>query len=533
MLVYRKLCLGLPLLIRCVGSSIPAAVLPALFSASIALCLEVFGDSAILDNIFVHPYPFQVFAYILAFALVFRTNTAHGRYWEARTSIGQMTSKWGDAAAFALSFDLAGAAPDDAFQARLVHQFSLMHALALQYLRRDNELANLCDDAGRARSSSDAEETEGLLPVPPAPQNCSRELCGDQDEPEAHARHLASVPLPVLGGVAPTTAAVLERYDDRVSHAFTAVLSSVAARRGAGGLAAAEAPVFSRVHHALSDGMLGFQQARKVEDTPFPFPYAQLLSFMLWGFMLLFPLLAASKTGSSDDISVYMGPLLTLLVVLSYFAMHEVARSLEDPFAHPPNDLPCRLLQDSFNARLIAAWDSALQAQEPLTDSKGGGRDSGGGFGCGGLELQVTRLRARRALRQESACSALVSNSSSDGGGNCGAGWGGAEGARGAHSAGGFCADGEAAAVSAAATAVGRSASSVSSHDRMPSPLSTSSMRRGMGSPDTRQPRDSRPNKFYEHSSPAPSFRRTAAANEGSPARPRLSHQLSQGAPLL
>lgn len=28
----------------------------------------------------------------------------------------------------------------------------------------------------------------------------------------------------------------------------------------------------------LSDGMLGYQQARKIEDTPFPFPYAQVRS---------------------------------------------------------------------------------------------------------------------------------------------------------------------------------------------------------------------------------------------------------------
>ena len=33
-------------------------------------------------------------------------------------------------------------------------------------------------------------------------------------------------------------------------------------------------------------------------------------------------------------------PLLTFLTVLSYFGLHEVARTLEDPFTHPPNDLP-------------------------------------------------------------------------------------------------------------------------------------------------------------------------------------------------
>jgi hypothetical protein len=98
----------------------------------------------------------------------------------------------------------------------------------------------------------------------------------------------------------------------------------------------------------MSEGQLGFQQARKIEDTPFPFPYAQvatrtsakatpqparsspppylcasmhvmtacssltltlgphlphaqLLAFMLYAFGLLFPLLAASKVGNEQS----------------------------------------------------------------------------------------------------------------------------------------------------------------------------------------------------------------------------------------
>eukprot|EP00966_Prymnesium_polylepis_P126330 2921694-Prymnesium_polylepis.1 len=58
-----------------------------------------------LDKVFIHPYPFQVFAYIVAFALVFRTNVASNRYWEARSHVGTMSSKWGDSAALALSFE--------------------------------------------------------------------------------------------------------------------------------------------------------------------------------------------------------------------------------------------------------------------------------------------------------------------------------------------------------------------------------------------------------------------------------------------
>ena len=49
-------------------------------------------------------YPFQVFSYIVAFALVFRTNTAYGRYWEMRTNVEMMSSKLADAASMLLTF---------------------------------------------------------------------------------------------------------------------------------------------------------------------------------------------------------------------------------------------------------------------------------------------------------------------------------------------------------------------------------------------------------------------------------------------
>ena len=44
--------------------------------------------------------------------------------------------------------------------------------------------------------------------------------------------------------------------------------------------------------------------------------------------------------------------------VLTYFGFHEVARALEDPFLHPPNELPIIALQESFNTRLSATWEA-------------------------------------------------------------------------------------------------------------------------------------------------------------------------------
>ena len=266
MLLYRKSSCwflpGLPLLMRFIGSALPHAVFPALFSTILAVVFEFAvpeevcralravrcvppsidrwccheSRAQLLESFFDHPYPFQVFAYIVAFALVFRTNIAYARYWEMRSSVVHMSCKWGDCAALALGFeedvwDAAVAAtaarappassagstpeasrshssskpslrphailptlklqaalrideePDDArgtfspieppaavearrSQALLVHRVSLMHALALQYLRRDNSLANL-HDASTAAEDADAADpasvAEGML----------------------------------------------------------------------------------------------------------------------------------------------------------------------------------------------------------------------------------------------------------------------------------------------------------------------------------------------------------------------------------
>ena len=215
MLWYRKSWLGASMLFRCFGSTLPESVLPAAASAILASLMEFLVPAETLDTAFLHPYPFQVFSYIVAFALVFRTNVANTRYWEARTQVGTMGSKWGDSAALALSFEevaihkartqidarlvvceaaareaavreAGGEAPGGTYeaaqdgkeghptptvaaaqaaveeaaaqaaaahgpaarraQAELLHRYSLIHALALQYLRRDNDIANLCDE---------------------------------------------------------------------------------------------------------------------------------------------------------------------------------------------------------------------------------------------------------------------------------------------------------------------------------------------------------------------------------------------------
>ena len=88
--------------------------------------------------------------YVAAFALVFRTNVAYNRYWESCTQAAFMAAKWGDTVALVLGFDMFNKPPqnNDArthrqrrlWQALIIHCASLLHALSMQYLRRDDDV---------------------------------------------------------------------------------------------------------------------------------------------------------------------------------------------------------------------------------------------------------------------------------------------------------------------------------------------------------------------------------------------------------
>ena len=70
MLIYRKGD-GFKYLCRATGSALPGAAIPGLISATFTFALGLLpGDY--LDQLLVHPYPFQPFAYIAAFALVLK-----------------------------------------------------------------------------------------------------------------------------------------------------------------------------------------------------------------------------------------------------------------------------------------------------------------------------------------------------------------------------------------------------------------------------------------------------------------------------
>ena len=108
-------------------------------------------------------------------------------------------------------------------------------------------------------------------------------------------------------------------------------------------------PVLSRLYQQISDGMLGFNQAKKLAYLPFPFVYAQSTELLMLLLMILIPLLMQGFV-----IGTGLGLFLTFVSTISFFSLYEATRELEDPFIYEPNDLPLLSWQSGFNENMIS-----------------------------------------------------------------------------------------------------------------------------------------------------------------------------------
>lgn len=394
MIRYRKTCCGLFLLFRIAGTAWPYGVFPGLLASgiSIALSLWVDADTEIRnrEQFIDHPYAFQLFAYLLGFLMVFRTNFAYQRYWEAIGMVQAMAAKWLDGACMGIVFDAGGCAdsplldgmsdvrskalhpttgskggpPHSEFAADLVHVCSLLHALALQHFRDDGDLGNI--------TSVFATPLKGSLNVDDSDSDAVRK---DQsislDEMKAKVglgtfsastlrRKYQGQRLAVLGGLSARERKILE-FDEkghpRCTEARVAMVEGWFMRRliarqkfEQGESAATSPPILSRLYQVISDGCLWFSHASKIATTPFPFPYHNLISIFLWTYTFMVPVLVNGVI-MEDAARV----VITFNAVFAYHALAAVGDNLEDPFfPYDPNELPLQELQHTVNERLLA-----------------------------------------------------------------------------------------------------------------------------------------------------------------------------------
>jgi predicted membrane chloride channel (bestrophin family) len=289
-----------------------------------------------------------------------------------------------------------------AFAEHLAHLLTLMHALCLQALRGDNYLSNLeihsefppfYDAAGldyhtkpalvdcfvlRDNLSAKLEYNAATkMPVLPSP-TCPYEVLSTEERlalgADKEAQATPQMETTFVGedvpdmqicepakrrGILAFLGSLLQHHQGMVVQGamerpytiFTWVQAFLISQmRTDAGWTAIAPPTSAFLLPLLNSGLTAYERGRRIMEVPFPFPFSQLCVLLLLIHTITAPVLMVAWVST-----LWLACVLTFFSVLTFWALNEVARELEDPFVFPPNDLPLQRLQWNFVQRVRAA----------------------------------------------------------------------------------------------------------------------------------------------------------------------------------
>lgn len=293
------------------------------------------SDFEISPKIF-HHYGFQALGAGVTFSIVFRTQLAWNRYWEAVTQLHFMYSKWADAfsqfQAFAevtrkAAMDKGDQAKADRIlrkQKRLKVNYALLSTVAADRLTQgDNQRMEEVRAKGvqtRGSMRIDKEIMGWNAPKMSERNVFDRTRSNDDDHEYVVFQKPSEQQIQLLA-----------QSNDTISSVMYWIIWDLADAMKDIDIAP---PIQSRMYQELSNGMLGFNNCLKIADVPFPLPFAQLLGLLLVAFSLLIPVYVIVFTRSP-----IAGPILSFLLFESIWCLNEVAKELENPFGQDSNDI--------------------------------------------------------------------------------------------------------------------------------------------------------------------------------------------------
>jgi len=198
-----------------------------------------------------------------------------------------------------------------------------------------------------------------------------RYLFGMTRTPKSRTLYNAARPFRVIGGVSDEEIQALQKARGPLAKVAlcTMWLQEFISREYLSGSTGNVAPpIISRLYQFTSDGMLGYNQARKIAYIPFPFPHAQITSLFVLTIVVMIPILMLSYVTN-----LVFGGFLNFCTVLCFTGLHEVSRELENPFRNVPNDIPLNNFQAQFNEALMVMYfgyhpDAWWQVEEKIID---------------------------------------------------------------------------------------------------------------------------------------------------------------------
>lgn len=238
------------------------------------------------------------FSFVLGFLIVFRVQTAYGRWWEAGTLLQQLRGEWFNSFSSLLAFcnaDPEKQAEVEEFQHILVRLFCLLYANALTQV-------SAMEDNAFELISIEGFDVDSLEEMIKAHDSC--EL-------------------------------VVQWIQRLIVEANSKSLIKVAP------------PILSRVYDQLGKGIVRLNNARKIRQFPIPFPLAQMVAVMLI-IHLVVTIVVMAGTVSSEVVSFGF----TFVIVLAFWSTHFIAIELEQPYGDDPNDLPLHEMMMDLNKSL-------------------------------------------------------------------------------------------------------------------------------------------------------------------------------------
>lgn len=273
------------------------SIIVVLLLKLLPLATDDSSDRPYFSEVLEHQFTYQIFTYVLGFVLVFRINLAYMRWWDARTAIEGMSSRWFDAALLACTFDeysTVAEAERMAFRVQISGLVSMMHSEALKEL------------GGRT--------------IPFLHQYLTRSDYEDRFEGSTLKNGVTQAHLWI-------TMLLTGRFNRHI----------------------VQSPICSRMYEALSEGLLCYHQAVCIRTTPFPFSFVQIIQIGMMVFALTMPLVMVKWVNGLGWCMFF-----TAFTCFGYSALAEAANELEQPFGEDENDHPILAYQVDFDRELRA-----------------------------------------------------------------------------------------------------------------------------------------------------------------------------------
>jgi len=309
---------------------------------------------------------------------VFRTNLGWQRYWEAITQLHIMYSKWGDAYTQLVAFadvtvehaQALGTEEGDSKSIRvqtaltkLLNNFSLLSAVSAHRLTHGDTQRM----EKRAEMTSWRHQivlrgvlrTQDLTGATKMPSFAIRRSMSDQALGDGHANAWTGMAYLVSCEPTEEELEVLSKSSDRPSLVMYWIIHDLVMCSQDLEIAS---PIQSRMYQELSNGMLGLNQACKLADIPFPFPFAQMLTGLLVIYCCFIPVYITLFTSS-----YIAAPILSFLLFQGIWGLNETAKELENPFGADVNDIK---LVD-FHNRFVDLCKEVYEAHTTRSGDRG------------------------------------------------------------------------------------------------------------------------------------------------------------------